>query len=340
VAKKESQDPGSAAKGGDLGFFARGAMVKPFEDAAFAAKKGEIVGPVKSDFGYHVIMVTDIHPAQVRTLAEATPEIEANLKKQVAQRQFAEFAEQFSNTVYEQASSLKPAADAAKLPVQVSPWIVKGQGSQVHSLNNPKLLAEIFSDDAIKAKRNTSAVEVAPNMLVSARVIEHKAAELRPLEAVKADIEKRLVRDEAMRLAREEGEAKLKELQAGKDAGLKWPAPLAVSRQKTGGLFGQVLDRVFRMDAKKLPAYVGVENPAGYSVVQISKVIELDKIDEQQRQALAARLRQAVADEELQSALTSVRDRVGVSVKKGALDVRRESDAPAQPPPPQPRGKF
>jgi peptidyl-prolyl cis-trans isomerase D len=324
VAKKESQDPGSAAKGGDLGFFARGAMVKPFEDAAFAAKKGEIVGPVKSDFGYHVIMVTDIHPAQVRTLAEATPEIEANLKKQVAQRQFAEFAEQFSNTVYEQASSLKPAADAAKLPVQVSPWIVKGQGSQVHSLNNPKLLAEIFSDDAIKAKRNTSAVEVAPNMLVSARVIEHKAAELRPLDAVKADIERRLQRQEATRLARAEGEAKLKELEAGKDAGLKWPPALAVNRKKPGGLPPQVVERAFKADTQKLPAYVGVESPAGYSLVQVSKVIKPEKIDEAQRTALASQLREAVSRSELEATLGSIRDRVGVTVRKGALDKKED----------------
>jgi peptidyl-prolyl cis-trans isomerase D len=340
VAKKESQDPGSAAQGGDLGFFRHnGTMVKAFEDAVFAAKKDEVVGPVQTEFGYHVIRVTDIKPAKVRSLQEVAPEIEGNLKKVRAQQGFADSVEQLNNLVYEQSSSLKPAAEKLGLPVQVSQWFPKG-GAPVPALGNPKLQAEIFSDSSIKAKRNTSAIEVAPNTFVAARVIEHKAAELRPLEAVKADIEKRLVRDEAMRLAREEGEAKLKELQAGKDAGLKWPAPLAVSRQKTGGLFGQVLDRVFRMDAKKLPAYAGLETPAGYSLVQVSKVIDVEKVDDAQRQALAGRLRQAVADEELQAALTSVRDRVGVSVKKGALDVRRESDAPAQPPPPQPRGKF
>lgn len=330
VAKKESQDPGSAVNGGDLGFFGRGAMVKPFEDAAFAAKKGEILGPVKSDFGYHVIMVTDVRPAQVKSLAEATPEIEASLKKQVAQRLFAESAEQFSNTVYEQASSLKPAADAAKVPVLTSPWIVKGQGAQVLALNNPKLIGEIFSDDAIKAKRNTSAVEVAPNTLVSARVIEHKAAELRPLETVKEDIERKLKRTEALRLAKADGEAKLKDLEAGKDAGLKWPPALAVNRQKPGGLPPPVVDRAFKADTKKLPVYVGVETASGYSVVQVSKVIKPEKIDEAQRTALAGQLRQAVAAQELESTLGSIRERVGVTVKKGALD-RKDTDTSSAP---------
>jgi peptidyl-prolyl cis-trans isomerase D len=340
IAKKESQDPGSAAQGGDLGFFPRGSMVKPFEDAAFAAKKGDIVGPVKSDFGYHVIRVTDIKPEKVRSLAEATPEIEANMKKALAQRNFADMVEQFSNLVYEQSTSLKPAAEKLGLAVQQSPWIARG-ASAAAALSNPKLQSEIFSDSSLKAKRNTTAIEIAPNTFVAAHVIEHKPAELRPLESVKADIERRLQRDEAMRLAREEGEAKLKELQAGKDAGVKWPAALAVNRQRPGGLFPQVLDKAFRADAKKVPAYAGVETPAGYSLVRVSRVVELDKVDDAQRQALAGRLRQAVADEELESTLASLRDRVGVAVRKGALDVKEQTDAPAQQQQaPRPRGKF
>ncbi len=319
VAKKESQDPGSAVQGGDLGFFGRGAMVKPFEEAVFAAKKNDILGPVKSDFGYHVIRVTDIKPEKIRSLAEATPQIEADMKKQVAAQGFATSAEEFSNMVYEQSTSLKPAADKMNLTVQVSPWITKGMPG-MPILNNPKLQAEIFSDNTIKAKRNTAAVEVAPNDLVAARVLEQKPAELRPLDAVKGDIERRLQREEALKLVKADGEAKLKDLQAGKDVGVKWPAALAVNRQKPGGLFPVVIDKVFRADAKKLPAYVGVESPAGYSLVQVSKVIDLEKIDDKQREALGARLKDAVAAEELESTLASLRERVGVSVRKDALE--------------------
>src|SRR5688572_18436631 len=324
VAKKESQDPGSAVQGGDLGFFAPGAMVKPFSDAVFAAKKGDIVGPVASEFGYHVIMVTDVKPAKMRSLAEATPEIEAQLKKAAASRAFAESAEQFSNLVYERSESLKPAADTLKLEVKQSPWISKGQPG-FGPLASPKIGAEIFSDNTIKAKRNTSAVEVAPGTLVSARVIEHKPAELKPLEAVRADIERRLAREEALKLARTEGEAKLKDLQAGKDAGLKWPAPLAVNRQKPGGLAPPVIDKVFRADAKKLPTFVGVETPAGYSIVQVTKVIEVEKIDDAKRQALGARLRESVAAQEFDAALSSLRTRVGVKMRKDALEKKPSS---------------
>lgn len=319
VAKKQSQDPGSAVQGGDLGFFARGAMVKPFEEAAFGAKKDEIVGPVKSDFGWHVIRVADIRPEKGKSLAEATPEIEAELKKGIAARRYSEVAEGLTNIVYEQSTSLKPAADAFGLTVQQSGWIPKG-GAAPGVLNNPKLLAEIFSDNAIKAKRNTAAIEVAPSVMVAARVVEHKAADQRPFDTVRAAIEQRFKREEAVKLAVADGEAKLKAVVEGKDAGLKWPAPLSVSRQKPGGLPPQVLDKVFRADAKQLPAVVGVATPMGYSLVKISKVIEVDKIDDDKRKALAEQLKQTLALAELESTLATLRGRVGVQVSKEAFD--------------------
>lgn len=319
VAKKESQDPGSAVQGGDLGFFSRGAMVKPFEDAVYAGKKGDIIGPVKSDFGFHVIQVTDVKPARVKSLADATPELEATLKKQIAQRRFGETAEQFANLVYEQPGSLKPAADALKIPVQQGGWVSKGQpGNPL--LTNPKLQGEIFSDDAIKAKRNTSAIEVQPNVLVAAHVVEYKPAEVRPLDQVRADIERRLQREEALKLAKADGEAKLEALKAGKDAGVKWPAALGVNRQKPGGLAPQVIERAFRVDGRKLPGYAGVETPAGYSLVQVSKVVDVAEVKEEQRQAMGSQLKQAVAATELEATIANIRDRVGVSVRRDAIE--------------------
>jgi peptidyl-prolyl cis-trans isomerase D len=319
VAKKESQDPGSAIQGGDLGFFARGAMVKPFEDAAFGAKKDEIVGPVLSDFGYHIIRVTDVKPEKGKSLAEATPEIEAELKKGAAARRFVEAAEGLTNIVYEQSTSLKPAADQYKLAVKQSGWFSKVGGAPP-VLANPKLIAEIFSDNTIKAKRNTAAIEVAPSVLVSARLLEHKPAEQRPYETVRAVVEQRLKRDEAMKLAAADGEAKLKAASEGKEDGLKWPAPLAVSRQKPGGLPQPVLDKVFRADAKKVPVVLGVATPSGYALVKVSKVIDIEAIDEEKRKALAERLKQTVAMSELESTLASLRGRIGVEVRKDALD--------------------
>jgi peptidyl-prolyl cis-trans isomerase D len=130
VARKNSQDPGSAPNGGDLDFFARGSMVKPFEDAAFAMKKGDISDVVESEFGYHVIKLTDIKAPKQRSFEEMKPELEAELKKQQAQKKFAETADAFTNGVYEQSDSLKPVADRLKLEIKSAAKVTRQPGGR------------------------------------------------------------------------------------------------------------------------------------------------------------------------------------------------------------------
>lgn len=202
LAKENSQDPGSAEKGGDLGFFARGAMVKPFEDAAFGlAREGDLSDVVQSDFGFHIIRLSGIKAEKARAFDEVKAEILGELKRAEAGKRFAEMAEGFTNTVYEQADSLKPAAEKYKLQIRTSEWIAQG-GRAPAPFDNPKLLAALFSDDALKNKRNTDAIEVAKGTLVTARVVEHKPASVKAFEEVKADIEKVLTLEEAVVLDR------------------------------------------------------------------------------------------------------------------------------------------
>jgi len=174
VAKKFSQDPGSAPNGGDLDFFARGAMTKPFEDAVFGMQKGDISPVIESEFGYHIIRLTDIKVAKQRSYEEMKPEMEADLKKQLAQRKFAEIADAFTNGVYEQADSLKPIADRLKLEVKTASNLTRTPAPGVTGvLANPKFLNAIFSPDSVDKKRNTEAVETASNQLVSGRITQY-----------------------------------------------------------------------------------------------------------------------------------------------------------------------
>ncbi len=324
LAKKNSQDPGSAQNGGDLGFFGRGAMVPPFEQAVFKASKDEIVGPVKSDFGYHIIRLTEIRPEKAKTLADATPEIEGELKKQKAQKKFAELAEKFTNLVYEQSTSLKAAADAINLPIKQSPWMAKGAGLPA-PFSNAKLVASVFSDEVIKNKRNTEAVEVATNSLVAARALESKPSSVRPFAEVEPAITARLTREEAGKLAKKEGEAKLALLREAKPADVEFPKLLAVSRTTQGGLPPNVIDAALRADIKALPSYVGVENPnGGYFLVQVAKVIAPPASDEAKLKATSTRLTQSQAQQQLQSIVTSMRTKIDVSITKDALDKKAE----------------
>lgn len=322
LAKKNSDDPGSAEKGGDLGYFGRGMMVKPFEDATLALKEGEISGIVESDFGFHIIKLTGIHAAKEKPLAEVKGEIEAELKKVAGSRKFAEAAEAFSNTVYEQADSLKPVAEKFNLTIKQSDWLGRQAKPANGPLANEKLLAALFSDDSIKNKRNTEAVEIAANTLVAARIVEYKPASLQPFDSVKANIETLLKRQEAQILAKKEGESKLDAVKKGEDK-LVWGAAKSVSRMDSRLIPPLAVAAVFRMDSAKLPAYTGVELPGmGYALFKLSKVEAGDKLDEARQQAMLTQLGNLMAQEEMRLYLDSLRSRYKVEINAAVLEAK------------------
>ncbi len=322
LAKKNSDDPGSASKGGDLGFFGRGMMVKAFEDSAFGLKEGEISGVVESDFGFHIIKLTGVHAAKEKPLAEVKGEIEAELKKTAASRKFAEAAEAFSNMVYEQSDSLLPVAEKFKLTVKQSDWLGRQAAQSNGVMGNEKVLAALFSGDSIKNKRNTEAVEIAPNTLLAARILEYKAAALQPFEGVKAGIETLLKRKEAQVLAAKEGAERLEALKKGEDK-LNWGAAKTVSRVDGRAIPPVAVPTVFRMETGKLPAYAGVELPgSGYTLIKLSKVIPGDKLDEATRKGMSQQLGTLMAKEEVQTYLAALRSRHKVVVNLAALEAK------------------
>jgi peptidyl-prolyl cis-trans isomerase D len=274
LAKKNSQDTGSAAKGGDLDFFARGAMVKPFEEAAFAMKKGDISELVESDFGYHIIKLADIKAPKQRSFEELRAGIETDLKTQQAQRKFAETAEAFTNGVYEQSDSLKPVADKLKLEIKTAAKISRKPAAGVTGLlANAKFLAAIFGPDAIEKKRNTEAIETAPNQLTAGRITQYQAAKTMALADVRANVRERLVASRATELAAQEGAAKLAAWKAAPGSAVM-PAAQVLSRDQAQNTPPQILNAVLRADTSKLPVFVGVSMGAqGYAVVKVNQVV-------------------------------------------------------------------
>lgn len=322
VAKRESKDPGSAQQGGDLGFFNRDAMVKPFADAAFQLKEGELSGVVKSDFGYHIIKLTGIKAAAPQPLAQVRSQIEGELKRTQANQKYVESAEGFANTVYDQSDSLKPVADKYKLTVQQSDWLIRQSPASAGLVANPKLLAALFSDDALKSGRNTEAVEVAPNVMVAARVLEHKPASQKPFESVKADVIRQLSSLQAQSLAAQDGEAKLTALRGGKD-GLSWGSPRAISRSNARESLPNrdALNAVFKADTSKLPAYAGVSAPDGsYVIYRISKVTPLAKVDDKLRQGISAEYGRLYAQADFVAYVRALRERYKVEINQAALE--------------------
>ncbi len=341
LAREYSQDAGSAQAGGSLGAFGRGAMVKPFEDAVFnKLKVDQISDLVETDFGFHIIKLAAIKPSkdgaaeqreashilinapkEGKAFEAAKAEIERDLRRERAGKRFAEVAQIFSDRVFEQSGSLKPVADELKLVIRTTPWMGKGMGFP--PFNNPKLSQALFSDDVLKNKRNTEAVEIAPNVLIAARAAEVKPAQIRPIATVEADILRKLQRQEAGKLAKAEGEKKLKTLKEGGDAALNWPAPLAVSRQKTGSINPQVLEQAMKANVGKLPAYIGVtDSQGGYSLVRISKVIDAPAPDAATIASLRQRAEQAILQEELAALLAQTRKSADVKVRAAAVEYK------------------
>ena len=329
LAKANSQDPGSATQGGDLGFFARDTMVKPFADAAFALKEGELSGVVESEFGMHVIKLTGIKPGSTKTFDQVKPEIEAELKQQQAAKKFAESAESFTNTVYEQSDSLKPAAERFKLAIQTADGVTRAGGEKLppkSPLANPKLLAALFSADSIKTRRNTEAVDVGSNTLVSARIVDYKPAQRKPFDSVRDEVRARVVEAESRKLARAAGEAKLKELQGGAAAS-GFSDPRQASRAAAPVIPGPSTEAVFRAETTKLPAYVGVEiGPQGYGVYQITKVVEPTPEQlKQKAQSYEFQLAQVVAQQSVSDFIESLKNRS--KVKRHPDRIEAKADA-------------
>ena len=273
LAKKNSQDSGSAANGGDLDFFARGAMVKPFEEAAFAMKKGDISEIVESDFGFHIIKLTDVKVPLQRSFAELRAGIEADLKAQQAQRQFAESAEAFTNGVYEQSDSLKPVAEKLKLEIKVVDKLARQASPGVSGvLANPKFLAAVFAPDTVEKKRNTEAIEIGPNQLAAGRIVKHTPARTLPLADVAPAVRERVVAARASELAKKEGAEKLATWKAAPDSA-SMPASVVVSRDQAQNVPPAMLKAVLRAETKTLPSFIGVDlGPQGYAVARINKV--------------------------------------------------------------------
>ena len=323
LAKKSSQDPGSAPAGGDLGFFARGVMAKPFEEAVFAMKAGEIRGPVRSPFGFHVIRLAEVRAGKSKSLEEVREELLRELKKQKSARKFAESAEAFGNTVYEQGDSLQPAAKAFGLTVQQTGGWIQRAPVQGAPFNHEKLLKAAFSDDVLRQKRNSEAVEVAPNTLVSVRLIEHKPAANRPFDEVSAGLTQKLLRDKAIEELTRRGEAMLAELRQGKVLpAVKWSESVEISRQQPKGLDAQGLERVFKAGTGKLPAHAGGKTAKGFTLYRISRVSTPENIDAAARKTYGEQIRQAMQQEVMAAYLESLKRKTKTEIIRAQLEAK------------------
>lgn len=275
VAKEHSQDQGSAAQGGDLGFFGRGAMVPEFERAAFALQKGQLSDVVETEFGYHILLVTDVKEPQVPSFEALRPQIEDELKGQMAMRQFAEEAENFTNTVYEESESLAPVAEKLDLKVQTAEQVQRQpKAGSTGPLANERFLEALFESDSLQNKRNTDAVEFGTNQLVAGRITNYTPAKQLSLEEVRDQVQALYVAQQAAQLAQQEGAAQLAAWKQDASQTKNLQPAVIVSRDNPQGLAPQVLSAALQAPVQQLPAWEGVAlGEQGYAIVQVKQVM-------------------------------------------------------------------
>jgi len=322
LATKYSQDPESAKKGGELGAFGRGMMVKPFDDAVFSMKVNEISNIVESDFGYHIIKLTKII-GEGGGFDAMKPQIKAELIYQKGQEKFAALAEEFSNKVYEQSSSLDAVSKKFNLPIQKTDWI--GRNDSDKFFKNETLMNALYSKESIKDHRNTEAIEVTPNNLISARVVDYKAQSTKPFADVKKNIEDYLKFEAAKKTVASDGEAALKTI-SDTSRKIDWQPAVLVDRKNTKGLSEAVINHAYKMPTDKLPSYSGfVDGNNGYVIVKVNKVAFPNDNNEENKKTFASDYSEALTAEYLSAYLKGLKSKASVSVNQKFFETTQKN---------------
>lgn len=325
LAKKESQDPGSAKQGGELGFFGKGVMDPAFENATFALKKGEVSEPVRSSFGFHIIQLEDIKGGETKPFDEVKASIKKEIQNEKAEQQYYDMADQLANLTYEHPESLQVAAEQLKLPIKTSEYFSRNGGAGIAS--NPKVTAAAFSDDVLARGNNSEGIELERNHMVVLRIKDHQPAMLRPLDKVRAGIENTLKGDKAKDKAKELADAVLGRLRAGeqpaelaKALSVDWSEKKSVSRDSTE-LPRPISKAVFAMakPTEGKPQTQVLAMPSGDDAVIILFAVEDGKpgdADEKARRQARVKLQQAAARAADSSFSEGIRSRMDITIKK------------------------
>ncbi|WP_397473153.1 SurA N-terminal domain-containing protein [Pusillimonas sp.] len=324
IAKNESDDPGTANDGGRLGWITQGSWPEALEQAAFALKKGETSGAVEGPDGFHVFVAEDVQPESGETFEQAQAKVESEIRRQLAADRYAEMATNLTDLVYEDQSSLQPAAQALGLQVRSADGIardglldatdVQGENAAAASedaqiLNDPRVRRALFSSQTYTDKHNSGVIEISPGVLVVVRVNEITPSHLLPLEKADEFIRERLLAERSRDAARQAGEEVLTALkgQAGSEVPEGFGTAQTVSRVDPQDLGKLALDAAFAANAQALPAYVGVEGGQGYVLVRVEGA-ESGTTDPALQASLAGQISQALGAAEQDAVLRAMRE--------------------------------
>lgn len=328
LARQESQDAGTARSGGELGWVQRGLWPLSLEQAVFGLKKDEISDPVKGPDGYHVFMVNDVQAEKGETFDEAKPKVEEEVRRQLAADRFADMATKLTSLVYDNATSLEPAAQALGVKIRKATGIARDRllsaeeagpdaaaaSPDAASLGDVRVRSVLFTPQLLTDKQNSGVIEISPDTMIAVRVDAVTPAHVPELVLVSKHIHDQLLAERSLQAAVHAGEAVLSGLQADMSkAPESFGEPVKVSRLKPLGLNKTVLDAAFRVPADKVPAYQGVTLPQGYAIVSVDEV-KAGTADNPALEGLPAQLAQVWGSTEERAVMQAMRAGLGVKI--------------------------
>lgn len=310
LAKKYSQDPGSAKQGGSIGEITRGMTVKPFEDIAFGLKSGELSEVVATQYGYHIIRLDVIDIENFET-------VKSLIQSQLQERQAKEIKKQRSRLLakmIDEHQSLSEIAKAVNHPIQHTDWITR-QNTVHLQLSQPQALVQIFNSNTYQHQKISDVVYLNDGSLLVLTIKEKRAAHQLALAEAKPAITKILIQQKSKQFAKAKPLVALKALQAKQSLLLKWQEPLTISLATQQEFPIQGIRRIFATSVKKLPAYVCFESNQGdYWLVRINAIKnQSTTFGQAEIEQFAAQLEEMLSFSQIATYIKALRDKTVVT---------------------------
>lgn len=328
LAKADSDDVGSKAQGGDLGWLEKGVTDPAFENALFALKKGDVSAPVKSEDGYHIIWLRDLRPEHVRSFDEVKSELSKRYLDEQRDHEYSDVSGKLTDAIYQDPTSLNTAAKALGLSVQKTALFSRTGGSGIAA--NPAVLKAAFSTSVLAEGNTSDPIELGPNHIVVVRVDQHVKPEPKPLASVREQIRATLTQQQIAKAAKERADTLFARLQKGEtlDAvadGLKL-APIEEKGigRNAANLEKPLIDAVFKLahpaPGKTLPGMVALNGDV-YALFELDAVKAGDpsKLAAPTREAARNQLRQGLGYEAVRGFVDSLRKAATIEIAENRL---------------------